>query len=304
MKKFLEMMACVVGLYSVPLQAAEDPPLKVVATFSILGDLVQHVGGDRVSVITLVGPDADAHTFRPTPRHGVELNRAGLVVENGLGLDAWMDRLITASGYHGAVVMATNGVTARTMEAEEGGHGGPVTDPHAWQDVGNTRQYVRNVAAGLAQARPNDAAYFQARAQALDADLAQLDQWVRTELSAIPPGQRKIITSHDAFGYFGAAYGVTFLAPQGISTEQEPTAAQVAKLATQMKAEKVKLVFFETMASPRLITQLARDAGAGVGKPVYSDALSKADGPAPTYERMIRNNVTLFKVAMQQNGME
>ena len=304
MKKFWAVMLCAAGLFSLPVQAAEAPPLQVVTTFSILGDLVQQVGGDRVAVITLVGPDADAHTFRPTPRHGVELNRAGLVVENGLGLDAWMDRLITASGYHGAVIVATTGVTARTMLDDEGGHGGPITDPHAWQDVGNARLYVRAIAAGLSQARPGDAAYFQARAQAMDGELAQLDQWVRSQLSAIPAGQRKIITSHDAFGYFGAAYGVTFLAPQGISTEQEPTAAQVARLAKQIKAEKVKVVFFENMASPRLISQLARDAGAAVGKPVFSDALSKADGPAATYALMIRHNVALFKEAMQQNGME
>lgn len=297
MKKFLALVLLALSLAPLP-AFADEAPLKVVATFSILGDLVRQVGGDVVDVKTLVGPDGDAHTYKPTPGDSKALAEAGLVFENGLGLEGWVNRLITASGYKGVIVIASKGVMPRRMDDE----GKIVTDPHAWQDISNARIYVKNIAAALGKALPEKADAFDARAKAYDAELAKLDAWVKAEFKEIPVEQRKIITSHDAFGYFGAAYGVTFMAPQGISTEIEPTATQVAKLIDQMKAEKVKRVFFENMASPKLITQLAKDAGAGVGDPVYSDALSPTDGPAATYTAMLRHNVKLFKEAMLLNG--
>lgn len=289
---------------------AEPRPVEVVATFSILGDFVRQVGGSLAHVTTLVGPDGDAHTYNPSPRDSRSLAEADLVIENGLGMEGWVDRLVSASGFKGAVVIASEGIKPRQMDAEEEGgadghersHGGKMTDPHAWQDISNARIYVRNIATTLAKARPSEAPAIMQRAKTYDAKLEKLDAWVKSEISAIPPAQRKIITSHDAFGYFGAAYGVTFLAPQGLSTEIEPTATEVAKLIEQMKAEKVTRVFFEAMASPKLVRQLAKDAGASVGNPVYSDALSKSDGPAPTYAEMFRYNVTQFKEAMAMNG--
>ena len=307
MKNFL--IACLLALSLAPAQAAaETQPLHVVATFSILGDLVREVGGDHVAVATLIGPNADAHTFNPTPDVSKTLARADLVVENGLGFEGWMDRLVKASGYKGPVAVASRGVLTHTMEAEnehEGHHHdeqGTSTDPHAWQDVANARLYVKNIAEALKQARPADAAFFDAKAKTYDAELEKLDAWIKAELKKIPASQRKIITSHDAFGYFASAYGVAFLSPQGVSTEIEPTAFDVANLVHQMKTEKVRRVFFEALASPKLITSLAKDAGAEVGKPVYSDALSKADGPASTYLALMRYNVAQFKAAMELNG--
>jgi zinc/manganese transport system substrate-binding protein len=308
MKKILAALLLSLALALVPLPAfAESAPLKVVATFSILGDLTKQVGGDLVEVKTLVSPDGDAHTYKPTPNDSKSLAQAGLVIENGLGLEGWVDRLISASGYKGKVVIASEGVTPRQMDAEEEdasapASGGKVTDPHAWQNVSNTRIYIKNIAEALSAALPEKAETLKARAKAYDADLEKMDAWVKAQLESVPQSQRKIITSHDAFGYFGAAYGVTFMAPQGISTEVEPTATQVAKLVDQMKAEKVRRVFFETMASPKLVTQLAKDAGASVGKPVYSDALSHVHGPAATYTNMIHYNVEQFKEAMLLNG--
>lgn len=273
---------------------AADGKLEVVAGFSILGDIVKNVGGDRVSVTTLVGPDGDAHVFEPTPADARSVAGADVVVVNGLGFEGWMERLIQASGYDGPLVVASDGVKSRTMDDD----GQTVTDPHAWQDLGNGRLYVENVAAGLAAADPQGAAAYRAAATAYAAELAAKDKWVRDELAAVPEGQRKIITSHDAFGYFGAAYGIRFLAPVGISTEDEPSAAGMAQLIRQMKSEGVRVVFAENMTNPKLLDTLATEAGARVGGTLYADALSPSGGSADTYLKMFDNNLPQLKAAM------
>ncbi len=273
---------------------AADAKLKVVASFSILGDIVKNVGGDRVEVTTLVGPDGDAHVFEPTPADARSVAGADVVFVNGLGFEGWMERLIQASGYQGPLVVASDGVRSRTMDED----GQSVTDPHAWQDLSNGRLYVENVAAGLAAADPQGAAAYRAAAAAYAVELAAKDKWVRDELAAVPEGQRKIITSHDAFGYFGAAYGVAFLAPVGISTEDEPSAAGMAQLIQQMKSEGVKVVFSENMTNPKLIETLASEVGAKVGGTLYADSLSPPDGPADTYLKMFDNNLPQLKAAM------
>jgi zinc/manganese transport system substrate-binding protein len=282
-------------LLLVPVAAsAADGKLKVVASFSILGDIVQNVGGDRVAVTTLVGPDGDAHVFEPTPADAKAVAAADVVFVNGLGLEGWMERLIQSSGYRGPVAVAGNGVTSRTMD--EAGSG--ITDPHAWQDLRNGRIYVANIAAALAAADPQGAEAYRTAASAYSAEIAAKDEWVRAELKDVPSGQRRIITSHDAFGYFGAAYGITFLAPVGVSTEAEPSAAGMARLIRQMKSEGVKVVFFENMTSPKLVATLVSEAGARVGGTLYSDALSPPGGPADSYLRMFDNNVPQLKAAM------
>jgi zinc/manganese transport system substrate-binding protein len=273
---------------------AADAKLKVVASFSILGDIVKSVGGARVAVTTLVGPDGDAHVFEPTPADARALAAADVVFVNGLGLEGWMQRLIQASDYEGPVVTASDGVNPRTMDED----GAEITDPHAWQDLSNGRIYVENVATALAAADPRGAAAYRAAASAYSAQLAAKDEWVRAELKDVPSGRRRIITSHDAFGYFGAAYGVTFLAPAGVSTEAEPSAAGVAQLINQMKAEGIKVVFFENMTSPKLVETLASEAGARVGGTLFSDAISPPGGPADSYLKMFDNNVPQLKAAM------
>ena len=282
-------------LLLVPVAAhAADAKLKVVASFSVLADIVKNVGGDRVTVTSLVGPDGDAHVFEPTPADAKAVAAAAVVVVNGLGLEGWMERLIESSGYQGPVVVASNGVTSRTMDED----GTTVTDPHAWQDLGNGRLYVDNIAAALAAADPPGAAAYRAAASAYGAEIAAKDAWVRAELKDVPSAQRRIITSHDAFGYFGAAYGVTFLAPVGVSTEAEPSAAGIAGLIKQMRVEGIKIVFFESMTSPKLVQILADEAGARVGGTLYSDALSPPGGPADSYLAMFDNNVPQLKAAM------
>lgn len=285
---------------------AAGHPAKIVATFSILGDFAKTIGGDAVSVTTLVGPDSDAHSYKPTPDDVKAMAEADMVIENGLGMEGWVDRLVQSSGYKGMRVTASTGITPRQMNAggEEARQekGEKIVDPHAWQDITNARRYVESIASALVIILPQDAIAITARAKAYDAELGKLDNWVKSELATIPNEKRKIITSHDAFGYFATAYHVTFLAPQGVSTETAPTATQIAKLIDQMKAEKVRVVFFENMTSPKLVEQLAKEAGASVGEPVYSDALSAADGPAASYVDMFHHNVALFKEAMQKNG--
>ena len=276
---------------------AEAKTLDIVASFSVLGEIVQEVAGDKAEVHTLVGPDGDAHSFEPTPNDAGTLGRADLVIVNGLGLEKWMERLIEASGYKGTVAVASRGVHPRLMEAEGTG----VTDPHAWQDLANGRLYVRNIADALAAADPADADYFNARAQRYDATLAALDAWVRKEIARVPAAKRRVITTHDAFGYFGAAYGVTFLAPEGISTDAEPTAGGLAKLIDQIRQERIKALFLENITSPQLMRTVAQETGVPLGGALFSDALSPPDGPAPAYVDMFKNNLPKLVAGMQKN---
>jgi zinc/manganese transport system substrate-binding protein len=309
-------LAAILALGAGGALAQQQQPLRVIASFSILGDMVKSVGGDAVAVTTLVGPNGDAHVYEPTPADAQAVASAQLVVVNGLGLEGWMTRLLQASGYGGPVVVASEGVTPRTMAEEDHehapaagtaaahedhdhGHDHGAADPHAWQDLRNGQIYVRNIARGLAAAAPSHAAAFQAAGDRYGTELAALDAWVRSELSAIPPARRRIITSHDAFGYFGAAYGLEILAPVGISTESEATATNVAALIQQIRTTHVPAVFIENMTDPRLIEQIAREGGAVIGGELFSDALSPPDGPAPTYVAMFRHNVTSLRQALQ-----
>ena len=285
-------------LLLLPLAAhAENFPLPVVASFSILGDMVQQIGGDAVSVTTLVGADSDTHTYQPSPDDAKTITHAKLVFVNGLGFEGWMDRLVSASGYHGKMIVASAGVQSRTMDDD----GKTITDPHAWQSLANGHIYVHNIAAALEAAAPIKAEDIAARAAKYDAEISAKNAWVKKQFADIPVAQRKIITSHDAFGYFGAAYSVKILAPQGYSTESEPSAQDVAKLIDQMKSEGIKTVFLENMSNPRLIEQIGKDAGAKVGGTLYSDALSKQGEAAPTYLQMFDNNVPKMKAAMLES---
>ncbi|MBK9082734.1 MAG: metal ABC transporter substrate-binding protein [Rhizobiales bacterium] len=280
------VLACAVNV--VPAFAAER--IKVVASFSILADLVRQVGGERVSVTTLVGANADAHVYSPSPADAVRVRQADLVVINGLGFEGWADRLVRAVAYEKARLVASQGISALRS-------GGGI-DPHAWQDVANTKRYVANIRDALAEIDPAGRAEYAARATAYSARLDALDGEIRALVAAIPPDRRKAITSHEAFSYFGDAYGIVFHSPQGVSTESEPGAAQVAALIRQIKAESIKAVFIENMSDPRLVTQIAKETGAKLGGRLYSDALSSG-GPAGTYVDMMRHNARAIARALQ-----
>lgn len=289
-------------------QAAEPetpPPLQIVASFSILGDLAKQVGGDAVAIHTLVGADSDAHGYQPTSADLKAVAAADIVFVNGLGFDGWLPKLAKSAKFKGKLVTVSQGVAARTISEPEDAdhhaghdHDGQL-DPHAWQDLRHGQLYVDNIVQALAAARPAAAQTITARAAAYKAELAALDDSIRAQIAAIPAAQRVVITSHDAFGYFGAAYGVTFHAPQGLSTEAEPSAKAMARFLDQVKAAGIKTVFVESMHNPRLIEQLGRDAGAKLGGTLYSDALSAPDGPAPDYQSMFKHNVALLSAAMR-----
>jgi zinc/manganese transport system substrate-binding protein len=286
------LAAGIVALVASPSTAQTKIP--VVATISILGDFVKNVGGDRVEVTTLVGPNGDAHVYTPTPADAKNVAAAKLVIVNGFGLEGWITRLIKASGTKALTVTATNGIKSRKMEEE--GH--QVTDPHAWQDVANAKIYVANIRDGLIAADPAGKSAYEANATRYLAKLADLETEVKAAIGKIPADHRRIITSHDAFGYFGAAYGMEFIAPEGVSTETEASAKDVAKIINQIKKQKIPAVFMENITDPRLMQQVAKESGAKIGGTLFSDALSDEKGPAPTYIDMMHNNIRQFTAAL------
>ena len=275
-------------------RAQTSDKLKVLATFSILADIVKNVGGDRIEVATLVGPNGDAHVYEPAPSDARKVADAKLVFVNGLGFEGWMGRLTTASGTKAPVVVATAGIMPRKLQER----GQSEIDPHAWQSVGNAKIYAANVREALIAADPAGKAAYQANAAAYLGKLDDLDREVRTALAAIPPERRKIISTHNAFGYFAEAYGIEFIAPQGMSTDAEPSARDVARIITQVKIQKIPAVFLENITDPRLMRQIAVESGARVGGTLYSDALTGPKGEAPTYLDMIRHNVKQISAAL------
>jgi zinc/manganese transport system substrate-binding protein len=269
-------------------------PLKVVASFSILGDLAHEIGGDKIAITTLVGPNGDAHVYEPKPADAVAMTEANLVLINGLGFEGFIERLAQTSATKAQIITASTGVTPIVGEGEDAGK----NDPHAFQSIPNVRIYVKNIAAALCVADVADCDSFKANASAYDAKLVKLDADVRAAIASIPEAKRTIITSHDAFGYFGHEYGLKFLAPEGISTDSEASAAGLAALVDQIKSSKASALFIENMSDPRLINQISDETGIKIGGSLYSDALSAADGPASTYIDMMRSNVKVIKGAI------
>lgn len=283
-------------------------PVPVVASFSILGDLVRVVGGERVSVITLVGPDEDAHVFEPKPTDAKTLVQSRLLIVNGLGFEPWAQKLAKSAGYKGETVAASRGVKPLVMAEEDAhgekghkdkGHHHDEADPHAWQNPHNVVLYTRNIAAALAKVDPAGATAYQTNANAYVKELQALDTWAKAQFVAIPADKRKAITSHDAFGYLAAQYQIKFLAPQGVSTDAEPSAREVAQLIRQIQRERIKAVFVENMSNPKLLAQLGKDAGVTVGPALFVDALSAAGGPADSYLKLMRHNVTQLAAGMR-----
>lgn len=349
-RKLAGCAAAVLGLALVaPARAQTHEPISVVATFSILGDMVERIGGEHVELTTIVGRNGDTHVYQPTPADARAVSQAELLVVNGFQFEGWLDRLIEASDFDGVKVVATKGVDAIPFEhgddddhdhhaegedheheeheehaheaeheehahdaehdehheheeAHEGErhhhHHHGAYDPHAWQSLANAVAYIDNITAALAKASPDDAADFYRNRAAYLADIEALDEKIKKLVSTLPEDRRTVVTSHDAFQYFGRAYGLTFLAPQGISTESEPSAKDVAELIEQIKAQQIPAVFLENISDPRLLQQIADETDATVGGTLYPGALSEPDGPAPTYLDMIRHNAETLVSAL------
>ena len=327
--------------FAAPATAQPDRPIKVVATFSILGDMVKRIGGEHVAVTTLVGPDGDTHVYQPTPADARAVSEAKILVVNGLQFEGWLDRLIDASDFDGIRVVATDGIApiafdddhdehARDGESDhdkhaedddrkghgradhdkhaghdkhaEGdrhdGHGHGAFDPHAWQSLRNAAVYVDNIAAALAKADPGNAGAFQRNREAYAAEIETLDSEIRRIVARLPQASRTVVTSHDAFQYFGRDYGLTFVAPQGLSTESEASAKDVVRLIGQIRDGGIRAVFVENIGDPRLLERIADETGAVIGGTLYPGALSGPDGPAPTYLDMMRHNATTLARAL------
>ena len=292
-------LAAAAPLAALPALAQARP--KVVATFSILGDLVGEVGGDRIELAVLVGADTDAHTYQPKPTDARALAAAQALVSNGLGFEGWIDRLAKAAPFKGRAIVATAGV-ATLQGAPTPGHS------HAQVPIriaGRMSAACGAMSATSPRASPRPMRRtppsIASAAQAYDKRLAELDQWIKAEIAKVPAAQRRAITAHDSFRYFTAAYGVQFFAPRGFTTESEPSARDVATLIRQVREQKIKALFVENMSNPGLVDQIARESGAVVGPRLYSDALSRPNGPAPTYEAMMRHNVTALVAGMMKN---
>ena len=333
-----------------PAAAQSDGPIPVVATFSILGDMVERIGGEQVVVTTLVGPNGDTHVYQPTPAAARAVSEAEILVVNGLEFEGWLDRLIDASDFRGLRVVATDGVELIAYEddhdreehaaeegrdhdheqhaaeesrdhdhdheqhaAEEGRnhdhgeheeagahdhHDHGAFDPHAWQSLTNAVIYVDNITAALAKADPENAGTFYQNRKAYVAEIKALDAEIREIVASLPTGRRTVVTSHDAFQYFGRDYGLTFLAPQGLSTESEASAQDVARLIEQMRDESISAVFVENITDSRLLEQIANETGATIGGTLYPGALSGPGGPASTYLDMMRHNATTLAQAL------
>jgi len=300
---------------------AAAEPLKVVASFSIIGDFAKNVGGDRIELTTLVGPDGDAHVYEPKPQDAVAMSGADVVLVNGLHFEGFLQRLVEASATKAAVVELTKGVQplavseeehegeahkvdAHEDHAEEGdqhaeaGHDHGATDPHAFQSIANAKIYVKNIADAFCAADAAGCDAYKANADAYTGKLDALETEVKAAVASIPEDKRTVITSHDAFGYFQHEYGIVFLAPEGISTEAEASAADVAKLIEQVRHDKASAIFVENITNQRLIEQIAGETGLKIGGTLYSDALSEAEGPAGTYIDMMKNNIGAIKGAI------
>jgi zinc/manganese transport system substrate-binding protein len=272
----------------IPLHAQEK--INVVTSFSILGDFAKNVGGDRTNVTTLVGPNSDVHVYTPAPADAKKIADAKLVIINGLGLEGWLPRLVQSSGSKAAIVTATNGVAPRKLGSD--------ADPHAWQSVVNAKIYVANIRDALIAADQAAAPAYRANADAYLAKLDALDRQVREAAAQIAEVRRKVISTHEAFGYFAAAYGIAFIAPQGVSTESEPSARDIAAIITQIRAGKIPAVFLENISDPRLMRRIAAETGAKIGGTLYSDSLTAENGDAPTYIDMVRHNIKALTSAL------
>jgi zinc/manganese transport system substrate-binding protein len=289
MRRFRFWLICmVIAAAAAPAHAQEH--VNVVASFSILGDFVKNVGGDRVDVTTLVGPNGDVHVYDPAPSDAKTIAGARLLVINGLGLEGWLPRLLQSSGGKAAIITATKGIAPLKVGSD--------ADPHAWQSVANAKIYVTNITDALVAADPADAEVFRANAQAYLTRLDALEREVREAVAKIPPSRRKVISTHDAFGYFAAAYGIEFIAPLGVSTESEASARDIAGIITEIKREKIPAVFLENISDPRLIRRISAETGARVGGTLYSDSLTGEKGEVPTYIELVRHNIKALTGAL------
>ena len=301
--KRLWCLVSAAALLLCPLATHADEPLPVVASFSILADMTRQIGGERIQVHSLVGENGDPHAFQPSPSDARRIVQAKLVVINGLGFEGWIDRLVKSSGYRGKLVVASAGIRLLSRpHTDHGKHAGhdDEADPHGWQDAGNALRYVDNIAAALVQIDPAGKSIYEANAARYKREIQSLDDFVRQTIAAIPKERRRVVTSHDAFGYFSRAYGIEFIAPVGVNADAEPSARDIARLIKQIRSERIPAVFMENISDSRQLERIRAESGARLGGTLFSDSLSKNGGPAATYLDMMRHNAMVLSVSLQK----
>ena len=284
------VLVALLATFIVVLPVSAQTRLNVVASFSIVGDFVREVGGDRVSVTTLVGPNGDAHVYTPSPADAKTIADAKLVIVNGLGFEGWLPRLVKSSGGKAEIITASDGITPRKAVGD--------ADPHAWQSVANVKIYVADIRDALTKADPEGTTAYKLNAEAYLKKLDTLDAEIRAAVATIPPERRKVISSHDAFGYFTDAYGIDFIAPLGTSTNSEASARDIATIIRQIKVSRIPAVFLENVSDPRLIERISAETGAAIGGTLYSDTLTPENGDAPTYIAMFTHNIRTLTRAL------
>ena len=284
-------------LLAMPAPSHASERLKVVASFSILADFARNIGGERIEVSTLVGANGDSHVYTPSPADAKKVADAKLVIVNGLGLEGWLPRLVKSSGSKARTVVVTDGIAPRKM-TDGHGHNHADADPHAWQSVLNAKIYAVNIRSGLIAADPAGADVYRSNTEKYLARLDALDREVREGLAKIPAERRKVISTHDAFGYFAAAYGIAFVAPQGVTTESEPSAQDIAAIILQIRKQNIPAVFLENAGNPRLMQRISSETGAKIGGTLFSDSLTEENGLAPTYIDMVRHNIRALTSAL------
>jgi len=289
-KKSVFLLMILLSIFSIRVVANNEQPIRVVTSFSILEDLVAELGGNRVDIINLVGRNSDAHIYQPKPSDAIAIAKADLVVINGLGFEGWISRLMYNNSYSKEQLVASQGVEILTNDNE--------IDPHAWQSFQNIQIYIDNISQVLLEIKPEYAAEFIQRKKTFEQKVALLQQELIQQINIIPKNQRRVVTSHDAFGYLGRELDIEFIAPIGFNTDSKPTASDVAKLIDQIKSQGIKALFVENISNPRLLEQIASETGAAIGGNLYSDALSDANGPASTYLDMMRHNIESIITAL------
>lgn len=275
--------------------ASAPPKIKILTTFSILKDFAQQIGKDRVTVDTLVPPNGDPHVYEPKPSDVKKITSANLILMNGLGFEGWMERLIAAAQHEGISTVCTEHIHPRLVLEDT-----LVRDPHAWHSVSNAKIYIRNIANALIKIDPKNESYYEENTRKYLEELTNLDESIRRSVDKVDLQKRKIITAHDAFGYFGNSYGIQFLSPQGVSTESEPSIRSIIGLIKQIKKLGIKTIFVENISDQKIIHQISRETNAKIGGTLYSDGLSEDEGVASTYIKMIRHNFDLLLTAMRE----
>jgi zinc/manganese transport system substrate-binding protein len=275
------------------LTSAHADKIKAIATISIIGDVLKNVARDSVNLIVLVGANGDAHEYEPIPADSVNIAKADIIFENGLHLEHWLDKLYTASGSKAKRIVVSQGVTPRIFENNP-----QETDPHAWQDVTNVIIYTQNVRDALIAIDPANKDKYFANAKDYIEKLQSLDSWVKAELALIPVEKRKLVTNHDALGYFANRYGFKIIGaviPSATTEAADLSAQQTIQLLEIIKSNGVHAIFSENMANPNLVETLSKEAGVQVGPDLYTDTLDPVGSQGDTYLKMIRYNVGVFQ---------